>query len=407
MKESHDVVVVGAGQAGLSISHELSRTGREHVVLERGAIGQTWRSRWDSFCLVLPNWTLNLAGAPYSGPEPDAFMVRDAFVGVIAGYAESFGAPVREGVEVNALRREGARFELETSAGPMSAREVVVANGGYQQPYRPAAAQHLPASIAAVDVADYRNPGLLPEGDVLVVGSGQSGCQIAEELHLAGRHVYLACGKAPWQPRRIEGRDTVRWIIDTPLMKQTLADLPSPMARLGANPQATGRNGGYDLHYRTLRESGVVLTGHLLGVEEGRVHFADDLADSVAFGDARYRDLCELVAKVAVQRGEPVPDLPQPPPFAAKAPSSIDLANVGAVVFSSGYRPGYSSWIQLPEAFDAMGFPVQTGGSSTVVPGLHFMGVHFQRNRKSASLMGVGDDASVLAERMSVGTAVP
>lgn len=406
MSQEHDVVVIGAGQAGLSISHELTRAGREHVILERGSVGQSWRSRWDSFCLVLPNWTIQLAGAPYQGSEPDGFMPRDEFVTLLAAYAESFGAPVESGVEVHSLRREAGRFALETSAGPIKAREVVVANGGYQQPYRPAAIAQLPDAIAVVDVAGYRNPELLPEGDVIVVGSGQSGCQIAEELCLAGRRVYLACGKAPWQPRRIEGQDVISWVVGSALMEQTLADLPSPAARLGANPQATGRNGGYDLHYRTLRRTGVTLAGHLLGVEDGNAYFADDLADSVAFGDARYRDLCQLVAKVAEQRGVGVPQLPDPQPFLADGPVSVELSRVGAVILSSGYRPGYSRWIAHPEAFDPMGFPLQTDGTSTVVPGLHFMGIHFQRKRTSASLLGVGEDAEILADRMTSATAV-
>jgi putative flavoprotein involved in K+ transport len=168
--------------------------------------------------------------------------------------------------------------------------------------------------------------------------------------------------------------------------------------RLGANPQASGGRGGHDLHYRTLHASGVTLLGHFLGVEEGTAHFAPDLAESVAFGDARYADICGLIRKTCDARGVDAPGMPPPPPFTADPPERLDLTGFGAVIFTSGYRPDYASWVDFPGAFDDLGFPIQEDGSSTVVPGLHFMGVHFQRTRKSATFLGVADDAAVLAE---------
>ena len=402
MNEMCDVVIIGAGQAGLSMSHELSRMNRDHIILERGRTGQTWRGRWDSFCLVLPNWTIKLAGAPYRGPDPDGFMARDAFVEHICGYAASFSAPVREGVAVQSLQRgHDGRFLLRTSTGDITARSVVLATGGFQKPHRPGGASEFPSSLTVIDADGYTNPRALPEGKVLVIGSGQTGCQIAEELHESGRDVVVACGRAPWQPRRIGDRDAIAWFEGTHFMNMTLAELPSPMARLGANPQATGRDGGHDLHYRTLQAMGVRLVGHLLGAEDGRAHFASDLADSVAFGDARYDDIRELVKKSALDKGLPVPEMPAPPPFVADAPDSVDLVNFGAALVTTGFRPNYKSWVQFPDAFDAMGFPIQVDGESTTVPGLHFMGVHFMRKRSSATLMGVGEDASIVAERMA------
>lgn len=406
MNQSHDVVVIGAGSAGLSISHELTRAGREHVVLDRGEVAQSWRTRWDSFTLVLPNWTVRLAGASYAGSEPDGFMPRSQFVDHMTSYARSFGAPVQEGVEVTSLRPVAGGFALETSNGALTAREVVVATGGFQQPFRPAATRQMPASVPVLNAADYRNPENLPPGDVLVIGSGQTGCQLADEIRRAGRTVYLACGKAPWAPRRIGDHDSFWWLSRSAFLQQTAADLPSPMARLAPNPQLTGRDGGHDLNYRTLQAAGVILTGHLAGVEDGRLHFADDLADSVAFGDARYGDICQLVTNVATQLGEPVPDLPVPAPFVAEGPASVPVRDFGAALVCSGYRPDYKSWIQIGEAFDEMGLPIQTDGSSTVAPGLHFMGVPFQRRRGSASLFGVGSDAEALAERMASPRAV-
>jgi len=400
VSESCDVVIIGAGQAGLSLSHELRRSNREHLILERNRVGQSWRSRWDSFCLVLPNWTVNLAGQAYAGPDPDGFMARDDFVDYISGYAASFDAPVREGVSVQSVER-GAddAFLLRTSTGDITAATVVLATGGFQKPYRPSGVEQIPESLLVMDSEGYANPQRLPSGKVLVIGSGQTGCQIAEELHEAGRDVVIACGRAPWQPRRIGDRDAMAWFAGTHFMNMSLADLPSPMARLGANPQASGRDGGHDLNYRTLHEMGVTLAGHFLGAEDGRAHFASDLADCVAFGDARYSDMRELVKASAADKGLPAPDMPPPPPFTAEAPGSVDLSDFGAAVVTTGFRPDYTSWVKFAEAFDDMGFPIQTDGVSTMVPGLHFMGVHFMRKRTSATLLGVGEDAVVVAAR--------
>lgn len=199
--ESVDVAVIGAGQAGLSLSHELSQAGVEHVVLERGRVGQAWRRRWDSFCLVIPNWTVRLPGGHYHGGDPDGFMPRNDIVGHLVRYARSFHAPVREDTDVLWLGPGGdCGFLLETSAGNIRAREVVLASGAHQRPYRPVTAG-FPESLRVIDADDYTKPAALPPGKVLVVGSGQTGCQLAEELTESGRLVYLACGRAPWLPR--------------------------------------------------------------------------------------------------------------------------------------------------------------------------------------------------------------
>jgi putative flavoprotein involved in K+ transport len=400
--ESVDVVVVGAGQAGLSLSHELSLAGVEHVVLERGRVGQAWRRRWDSFCLVIPNWTVQLPGGHYNGSDPDGFMRRDEIVGHLVAYARSFHAPVREDTDVFWLGPGGDRgFLLHTSAGDLRARDVVLASGAYQRPYRPPMPGELPESLHVIDAEDYTSPAALPPGSVLVVGSGQTGCQLAEELAESGRDVYLACGRAPWIPRRIEGRDTVAWLAQTSYYDATMADLPSPRARLRANPQASGRGGGHDLHYRTLQAMGVSLAGHLAGVEDGMAHFAADLAESVAFGDARYAELRRLIAASCAQHGRCAPEMPPAPRFVAGPNKPLDLNALGAVVFTSGYRPDFRSWVGFTEAFDDLGFPMQENGSSTLISGLHCMGVPFQRKRKSATLLGVAEDAAVLAETIA------
>jgi putative flavoprotein involved in K+ transport len=397
-----DVVIVGAGQAGLSLSHELAAAGVEHIVLERGRVGETWRGRWDSFCLVIPNWTVQLPGGHYRGDDPDGFMPRDDIVTHLVDYAESFDAPVREGVTVTSLERaDNDAFLLRTSSGEIRTREVVLASGGYQQPHRPPAAAQLPPSVHTIDAEDYVNPAALPPGKVLIVGSGQTGCQLAEEIFESGRDVSLACGRAPWVPRRLDGRDTIAWMSDTPFFDAKLTDLPSPQARLLANPQVSGRAGGHDLNFRTLHAQGVQLLGRFVGVDDGRAHFAQDVAASVAFGDARYAEVCELIRKGCAAASTRPPEMVPPPPFHADSPQALPLAGFGTAIFTSGFRPDYASWVRFPEAFDDAGFPIQQDGSSTIVRRLHFMGVHFQRKRKSATLLGVAEDATVLAETIA------
>ena len=394
-------MIVGGGQAGLAVSHELTALNVDHTVLERSRVAQTWRDRWDSFCLVTPNWSVQLPGRAYDGDDPDGFMSRDEIVRHLEVYAESFSAPVREGVEVTSLDAapEGG-FTLMTSGSVLFADCVVLATGAYQRPHRPAGAATLPANLLQIDAEGYLNQSALPPGKVLVVGSGQTGCQLAEELNEAGREVFLACGRAPWGLRRIEGRDIIYWAIETGSFDEKLADLPSPSARLVANIQATGHGGGHDLHYRVLQQIGVTLVGHFLGAEDGRALFASDLAASVAFGDARYSETRERIARICSERGMPAPQMPDPAPFDARAPRSVDLAGFGAVIFTSGFRPDYSSWVHF-EAFDEMGFPIHEDGASTVVRGLYFCGVHFLRKRKSSLLIGVGEDAAIVARTIA------
>ena len=403
MAERIDAVVIGGGQAGLSASHELTGFGVEHVVLERGRIGQTWRDRWDTFCLVTPNWSVRLPGGPYGGDDPDGYLPRDEIVAHLEGYAGSFEAPVREGVEVTELSPgDDDRILLRTSAGDVLARSVVVSTGAYPSPHRPPGADTLPPDLAQVGVSDYRNGSALPPGRALVVGSGQSGCQIAEELAEGGRDVFLSCGKAPWIPRRIGDHDFFWWFQESGYMDAPVESLPSPRSRLDANPQASGHGGGHDLTYRTLRATGVTLVGRLLGAEDGRVRFADDLGHSVAWGDERFGRLMDEVRKVVAERGLPDPGIPEPTPFDANAQTSLDLSSLGVVVWAGGFRPNYASWVRVPAAFDDIGFPLHVEGASVALPGLYFVGVHFLRTRKSSLLLGVGEDAAMVARQVAV-----
>jgi putative flavoprotein involved in K+ transport len=399
MPQAVDVLVVGAGQAGLAVSHELSALGVEHVVLERGLVAQTWRDRWDSFCLVTPNATIGLPGGTYAGDDPDGFLRKGEIVRHFERWAGSLRAPVYEGVAVTSLEVSDDRgFTVQTSEDAFRARAVVVCTGAYQRPHRSTGGTS--ADTVELDADSYANEAALPSGKVLVVGSGQTGCQIAQELHEAGREVVLSCGRAPWAPRRPGGRDIILWLIDAGFYDESVADLPSPTARLVANVQASGHNGGNDLNYRTLRDAGVTLAGRFLGAEDGQLHFASDLADSVAFGDARYADLRKLILGHCARVQIDPPEFPDPPPFDPTAPERLDVDGFSVILHTSGFRPDYGAWMHV-DAFDDLGFPVQENGASTTVPGLYFCGVHFLRKRKSSLLMGVGEDAAIVAESIA------
>jgi cation diffusion facilitator CzcD-associated flavoprotein CzcO len=401
--EQVETLVVGGGQAGLAVSRELGVRGVEHVVLERGRIGQTWRDWWDSFCLVTPNWSVRLPGHHYDGSDPDGFMPRDDVVAYLERYAASVSAPIREGIEVRSLEStDHGRFVARTTAGVYRAEHVVLANGSYQRPHLPAGAADLPADLLRIDVTGYRNADALPDGHVLIVGSGQSGCQLAEELYKAGRDVFLACGRAPWAPRRIGDHDIVWWGAESGFLDLGLETLASPEARLDANILTTGHRGGHDLHLRTLQELGVTLMGRFVGASGSRASFAPDLAATVAWGDERYHRLMDMLRAFASSRSIELPDLAEPPPFdASSVPEELNLAGFGAVIFTGGFRPDYGSWLAWPEAFDSLGFPRQHDGASTVVPNLYFVGVHFLRKRKSSTFYGVGEDAAVVADTIS------
>ena len=395
------VVIVGAGQAGLAVSHQLTVLGVEHTVLERGRVANTWRGRWDTFCLVTPNWTVQLPGGQYDGADPNGYMPRDEIVAYLERYARSFSAPVREAVEVRSLEPASDGFILATSEGELRTRTVVLTTGAYQKPHRPSGADGVPSRVQVIDAEHYRNADALARGAVLIVGSGQTGCQLAEELHEAGRDVFLACGRAPWVPRRLGGRDIAHWIKATGFFDQPRAELPSPQARLIANQQVTGHGGGHDLNYRVLRTMGVTLLGRFQGVSGGRVVFAADLGQSVAFGDARHAAFRKMVLDTCAKTGMTPPDMPDPAPFDPSAPDSLPVDRLGAVVFTSGFRPDFASWVHISGAFDDMGFPIEMDGASTVAPGLFFCGVHFMRKRKSSLLIGVGEDAAIVARAIA------
>ena len=397
MSERVETVVVGAGQAGLATSFHLARRGGEHVVLERGRVGETWRSqRWDGFVLNTPNWSIRLPGAEYDGDEPEAFMPRDDLVRYLEDWARATDAPVREGVDVTGVSRAEEGWLVETSAGPLAATNVVVAAGSFPRPYVPSVAAALPAWVQQVRSDEYRRPEALAAGAVLVVGSGQSGCQIGEELLRSGRDVYLAVGRCPWFPRRRHGHDFIHWAIELGLMDERVESLPDPAARLACNPVITGNDGGHDCNPRTVARDGATLVCRIDGVDDGRLRLAPGLNETLSAGDAFFG---RILASIDDLVGGPDADAAPLEPFPVEERAELDLeaAGIGSVVWATGFRPDLS-WIDVPLA-DEHGWPRQRDGL-TEYPGLAFVGVHWMRKRQSALLLGVGEDAEVVVESL-------
>jgi putative flavoprotein involved in K+ transport len=398
------VVVVGGGQAGLSMSWWLTRRAVEHVVLERDRVGTEWRNRrWDSFCLVTPNWQCDLPGYPYAGPDPDGFMVRDEIVSYIEGYAASFDAPVVEGVAATRLRgrREGG-FELRTTAGELTADQVVVAAGPYQVPMRPRMAERMPADVVQIHSSEYRNPDALPDGAVLVVGTGQSGCQIAEDLHLAGRRVHLATGSAPRVARSYRGRDVVAWLHDMGYYRKAVTEFADADAvRFRVNHYVTGRDGGRDIDLRAFARDGMRLYGRLTGVDGPRLRFAPDLRANLDAADAVSEGIKDSIDAFIAAAGVEAPTEARYVPVwqPAVEPAGLDLQaeGISAVVWATGFGRDHR-WIELP-IFDGRGYPTHDRGV-TSCPGLYFLGLPWQHTWGSGRFSGVGADAEHLARQV-------
>ena len=402
--EKLETVIVGAGQAGLAVSRCLQRLGRENVVLEKeDRPGSAWSlERWDSFTLVTPNWSLKLPDAEYAGPDPHGYMGRAELAVLFERYVERFRLPVRYGVRVEAIEREGDRYRPLTTAGELEARHVVVATGGLQAPRLPPFASALSPGILQIPSNRYRRPDLLPPGAVLVAGSGQSGCQIAEELYRAGRTVYLSTGSTGRVPRRYRGRDIFEWLDLTGFLDRTVSQLPTPAARFGGAPQVTGQGGGRSLNLHSFHRDGVVLLGRLSGADGGRLTFASDLAEHLAKADSFEVELCGRIDAYIAAHG--LPDPPETLPVlrdACDAPTITGLdagaAGIRTVIWALGYRFD-GSMVRLP-VFDDLGYPVQTD-EATAFPGLHFAGLPFLPRMRTGLLIGAEGAAEAIAARI-------
>ncbi len=402
------VVIIGGGQAGLSMSYHLVQHGVDHLVLERDRVGYEWRERrWDSFCLVTPNWQCQLPGFPYTGSDPDGFMRRDEVVRYLRAYVDSFAPPLVEGVEVTRLRRERTGgFRLATNAGTVTADQVVVATGPYQLPAAPPEAGRLPDSVAQLHSSQYRGAAHVPDGAVLVVGSGQSGCQIAEDLHLAGRKVHLSVGTAPRVARRYRGLDVVAWLDRMGYYDKAVDELGDAEAiRLRANHYVTGRDGGRDIDLRALARGGMRLHGRLHSLLGGRLHFAADLARNLDHADAVSESIKDSIDQFIAGHGLDAPverryrPVWQPPFSPAARDLTLDLtaAGIRTVIWCTGFGRDYR-WIEVP-VFDGRGYPTHERGV-TQHPGLYFLGLPWLHSWGSGRFSAVGRDAWYLTERV-------
>jgi putative flavoprotein involved in K+ transport len=406
---SLDTIVIGAGQAGLAVSRCLSDRGVDHVVLERGRVGERWRTeRWDSLRLLTPNWMSRLPSWSYDGSDPDGFMTATEVADFFARYARSADAPVEEQSAVESLRFDGEDYALRTASAAWTARRVVLATGWCDRPAIPAIAGELSPDVRQVAPNSYRNPGSVPDGGVLVVGASATGVQLANELRTAGRDVVLAVGRHSRLPRRYRGMDIFWWLDRIGIRDKTIDEMPDrDRARHEPSLQLVGGPDRRSVDLTTLQEAGVQITGRVVGIDGNHVRLADDLAHTVTEADRRMRRVLSEIDHHIDRTGlteEVLAPEPIAPVRPAAAPDRIDLQGRGitSVVWATGHRRTYP-WLHVP-VLDEHGEIRQQRGV-TPLPGLYVLGQHFQHARNSDSIDGVGRDAEFVADHLTCRTA--
>lgn len=403
MSQKIDTVIIGGGQAGLSTSYFLKQQNREHIVLEQAAqAGNVWRNeRWDSFTLVTPNWMFRLPGAEYEGSLPGAFMSRVEVVAQFDQYVERFQLPMHYNVTVTRVEPDstGIGYLVLTEEGVYEAHNVVIATGLYQKPKKPSFSADLAPQITQINSGQYRNPQALSPGAVLVVGSGQSGCQIAEELYQNGRQVYLCTSSAGRVPRRYRGKDIFEWLSRTGFLARPVNLLPSPRAKFAAIPHLTGRDGGHTLNLHQFASDGVTLLGHLRGGEGTTVWAAADLKENLAKEDGFETQIVNMIDAYITRSDLDIPEEEIPSMRDAYAVGEItelnlEKAGIKTIIYAIGYSFDFSL-IKFPVC-DGDGYPIQNLGV-TAHSGLFFAGQPWLSGQKSGLLFGVGEQAEIVA----------
>lgn len=396
--ERHDTIIVGGGQAGLAMSYHLRERGREHLLIERDRLGGKWHSeRWDSLHFQFPNWALRLPGHAYSGDDPEGFSHYSKVIDFLADYARVVDPPLRH-AEVVRVNRNNADLRLETSEGEIEARHVVVATGAFPSPFIPPFAERISPDIQQIHSAAYRRPDQLPPGGVLVVGSGSSGGQIAEELQLSDRDVFLSVSRHQKFPRRMFGKDMLWWLYELGRIDRTIDAMPDrrpPPALL-----VSGIDGGHDLDVRRFAADGMTLLGRATGADGDLLLLEDNLAAMLADVDAGFDRFRSEVVDHADKNGMATDDgeLPTwPEPSSPGERLDLRAAGIGSIIWCTGYRPAFG-WIDIP-VFDASRAPIQQRGT-TACPGLYFLGLHWMHSLKSGALFGVGEDAEFIADHI-------
>jgi putative flavoprotein involved in K+ transport len=403
-----DTLVVGAGQAGIGISYFLRQNHREHIVLERGEIGESWLSqRWDSFKLNTPNFMNVLPGLPYEGTEPDGFWRRDELIHYFQKYINYFHLPVRTGVNVISVRQieDKSLFIVKTIdrnnvQESFLSRSVVLASGIQNTPKFPTVNNRVPKYIRQLHTANYRNAAELPSGAIVVVGSGQSGCQIAEDLLFTGRRVYLCTSKVGRAPRRYRGRDLLEWWVDMKNLDVKFTDLEDKLISHAAQPQISGLGRyGHTISLQHLARQGVIVLGHLMDVEADTLILNDDAATHIHFADQFSQQLKNDIDTYIHKAGIVPPaleddpaDLPDPLAEYASPLRHLNLRNakISTIIWATGFT-GDFSWIHLP-ILDREGKPIHRRGVSPI-RGLYFIGFPWLNSRKSGIIYGMEEDA--------------
>jgi putative flavoprotein involved in K+ transport len=395
------VVIVGGGQAGLSVSYYLKQYGIGHAVLEKHTAMHVWReARWDNFCLVTPNWQCQLPGHSYRGTDPSGFMRKHEILDYLDEFRAVVDAPLREGVTVQrAVRDPDGGFRLQTSDGEFSCDQLVVASGGYHTPIIPRMAERLPAAIVQVHSEQYRSGDALPPGAVLVVGSGQSGAQIAEDLHLSGRKVHLAIGDAPRCARFYRGKDVVEWLAQMNYYEMPVTRHPlREGVRDNTNHYVTGRDGGRDIDLRRFALEGMELFGPLTGFADGQLIFKDGLQARLDAADRIYNGINNSIDQFIEKSGidAPAASVYTPVWKPAGERCSLDLQSSGitSIVWCIGFEPDFR-WLDAP-VFNGRGLPCHERGV-TAIPGLYFVGLPWLHTWGSGRFSGVARDAQYLA----------
>lgn len=403
MTHHYSVAIIGGGQAGLALSYCLREYNIDHLIFEKHQIAYSWRSqRWDSFCLVTPNWQCTLPGYPYPGSDPDGFMQRDEIVQYIENYAAYFNPPLQEGVEVLQLchREYEQVFELKTTMGDFTADQVVVATGGYHRPKIPALAQRFSPEILQIHSSAYKNPESLPDKPILIIGTGQSGCQIAEDLHLAGKQVHLCVGSAPRSPRRYRGQDVVAWLDKMGYYDLSIDQHPDKQkVRAKTNHYVTGRGGGREIDLRHFALEGMKLYGRLQDIEGNQIKFYDDLKQNLDGADAVAESIKRTIDAFIAKNQIDAPVEPAYHPVWEPELTVLEwdytAADLGTVIWCTGYALNYE-WIDIP-VFDSTGYPEHDRGV-TSLGGLYFLGLPWLYTWGSGRFSGIARDAAHLAD---------
>ncbi|TLM88242.1 NAD(P)/FAD-dependent oxidoreductase [Pseudarthrobacter sp. NamE5] len=401
-----EVLVVGAGQAGVAMSQHLTERGIPHLVLERDRIAERWRTgRWDSLVANGPAWHDRFPGLEFDDVDPNAFAPKERVADYFEAYAKKFNAPIRTGVEVTSVRRKAGEtgFRVETSDGAVEARYVVAATGPFQRPVIPAVVPDTPG-LLQMHSSSYRNPQQLPDGAVLVVGAGSSGVQIAEELQRSGRQVFLSVGPHDRPPRQYRGKDFCWWL--GVLGKWEMAAPPKGAEHVTI--AVSGANGGHTVDFRALAAGGITLVGRTNSFDSGTMHFAPDLARNIAAGDANYLSVLDEADLYIARNGLDFPEEPEArilgedPECVANPLLELDLAAAGvtSIVWATGFAVEYS-WLQVENAVDEAGKPKHQRGVAAE-PGIYFLGLPWQSRRGSSFIWGVWHDAGYIADQIMI-----